>query len=194
MSGPHRVKKFSSVTRRDDRPRVSEQEAWDADNELSDEEGTFDPFDDFSSVLTALPNPQDPQPIFHFQVCRDSHPLYGAKVPHTLWEMCAVLAAAGTDFEWTEKFEKFVPIWENIQQQVKTYGFTHFSSEIPIAPVDLAFIRFPEDNRSFEIEQDPRGGVQDSSDIWALWRFIVELPVGEPKLFEVRLVDPDTCP
>ncbi|KAJ5329321.1 hypothetical protein N7452_009711 [Penicillium brevicompactum] len=194
-----------SKRRRRDAPAY-EEEISDADNELSDDEfegdamygpySTPDAFDDFSSVLNALP---EPQPLFHFHICRDSHPLHGTKgksdgwanASYLLWEMCAILAAAGTDYEWTVKFEKHLPTWQKIQQQVKTYGFTHFSSEIPAAPVDLAFVRLPKEDRSFEIEQDPHGDVQDSSDVWALWRYIIEMPVAEEKLFEVRLVDPD---
>jgi hypothetical protein len=169
-------------------------ESWDADDEGSDSEGFLSPFDlvHLSTSLTSVP---EPQAIFNFHVCRDSHPTRGAtgksegwaNTSYLLWSMCATLADAGIDVEWTHTFEQWRPQWDRIQDHVKSYGYTHFSSEIPPAPIGFALVRF-DDSKSFEIEQDGCGG-EDQLDVWALWRFVIELPVGENGMFEVVLMD-----
>ncbi|CAG8211464.1 unnamed protein product [Penicillium olsonii] len=171
------------------------EETWDADDEQSDDEGSFDPFENFSSILIDLP---EPKWFFNFHVSRDSQPTLGTdgmsdgwiNKPYFLWELCAILAAAGTDKEWTEKFEQWKPTWLLAREQMRTYGCSHFSSEFPLAPIGLALIRFPEDGREFEIDQgDDLGDFEDGSDVWALWRYLVEMPVGKDNMFEVTLVE-----
>jgi hypothetical protein len=174
-------------------PTIDPNDNWEADDEASDA-GEINSFDlvHLSTSLSSLP---EPQAIFNFHICRDSQPFLGAtgksegwnNTSYLLWQMSATLADAGTDLEWTRKFQKWRPRWNGIQEHVKAYGYTHFSSEIPPAPVGLALIRF-DGERSFEIDQDGSGG-EDQLDVWALWRFVVELPVGNPGFFEVLLMD-----
>jgi len=179
-------------------PKISlVSENWDADDEASDSEASLDSFDlvPLSSSLVSFSDHPEPQALFNFYICRDSHPTLGAtgksegwaNTSCLLWEMCATLADAGTDVEWTQTFEQWRPKWNRVQDHVKAYGYTHFSSEIPPAPVGFALVRF-EGESSFEIEQDGCSG-DDQLDVWALWRFVVELAVGERGVFDVVLMD-----
>ncbi|CAI7610466.1 unnamed protein product [Penicillium glandicola] len=152
-------------------------EAWDADDEDSDPEKS-DAFD-FLSMSIILGSKQEVRPLFHFKVRREEDKFLGA---------------SGTDREWTATFEKWRPQWNKIQVQVKTFGYTQFSSEIPLAPVDLALVQFigyrsDEVPREFEIEQEGPNGVSDSQDIWTLWRYIIETPAHEIREFYVSLKD-----
>ncbi|CAG8225775.1 unnamed protein product [Penicillium salamii] len=154
------------------------EETWDADDEYSDTESVFDPFEDFSSILIDLP---EPQAIFKFHICRGSQPTLGTidvRYPR----------GSRNRQRMVKEIRQWRPTWNDVRNKIRFYGYSHFSSEIPLAPVGLAIVRFPEENRSFGIEQSDVG-VLDGSDVWALWRFIIEMPAGECKLFEVTLID-----
>lgn len=183
-------------------------EAWDADDEDScstaydsSSDTAGDAFD-FLPLSIALGSRQGTRRLFHFTVRRDEYKSLKATgtsdgwidVSHFLWTMCATLADAGTDREWTAAFEKWRPQWKKVQAQVKTFGYTQFSSEIPHAPVDLALVQFfgsPSNKkaREFEIEQDGPDRGSGSQDIWTLWRYIVETPADQVKEFHVTLRD-----
>jgi hypothetical protein len=174
-------------------------ESWDADDEDSDSD-SFN-LSPMSQVL-GLKSKKDVPSLFRFRVRREEDKFLGASgksdgwinISHFLWDMCATLADAGTDREWTATFEKWRPQWNKIQAQVKGYGYTRFSSEIPPAPVDLALVQFFGSQfdgqvRGFEIEQEDLNTEPDSRDIWTLWRYIIETPAGEIKEFNVTLRD-----
>lgn len=174
--------------------KMMDAEEWDADDESSEYTDSLAPFDEFSSILKTLP---EPEVLFNYKICRDSHPIPGVigksdgwvNTSQLLWELCATLADAGTDVEWTKTFERWRPTWNNIQAQMRSYGYTHYCSEIPVAPIGLAVIRFSEGDRSFEIEQESCGDIQDHLDVWALWRFVIEMPGSEMGVFDVTLID-----
>ncbi|CAI7575061.1 unnamed protein product [Penicillium discolor] len=171
-------------------------EAWDADDEDSSStaydsssDTTCDPFD-FVPLSIALGSQQETRRLFRFTVRREEYRSLSATgksdgwidVSHFLWTMCATLADAGTDREWTTAFEKWRPQWKK------------FSSEIPPAPVDLALVQFfgsssNKKAREFEIEQEGRDGVSGPQDIWTLWRYIIETPADQIKEFHVTLRD-----
>ncbi|KAJ6142969.1 hypothetical protein N7471_002422 [Penicillium samsonianum] len=176
-------------------------EAWDADDEDSESERTSNAFD-FVPLSIALGLKKEVHPLFHFRVRREEGKFPGASgksdgwisASHFLWTMCATLAEAGIDPEWTVTFGKWRPQWNKIQVQVKTFGYTQFSSEIPPAPVGLALVqffgsRFDEEPREFEIEQEDLDNVSDCQDIWTLWRYIIETPADQIKEFHVSLRD-----
>ncbi|CAG8886245.1 unnamed protein product [Penicillium egyptiacum] len=181
-------------------------ESWDADDEDSGSDTTLDAFD-FVPMSLALGSGYEVQrsfdkSLFHFSVHREETKLVGGSgksdgwisISHFLWTMCATLADAGTDMEWTATFEEWRPQWNQIQVQVKTFGYTQFSSEIAPAPVDLASVRFfgfgsDEEPREFEIEQEGPDSVSDCQDIWTLWRYIIETPANHLKEFHVCLKD-----
>jgi hypothetical protein len=166
---------------------------WDADDEASDSEGSPSPNPfDFVHLSTSLAPVAEPQAIFNYTICRDSNRTLWTigksdgwtNTSYLLWEMCATLADVGVDVEWTRRFEQWRPEWNRIQDHVKSYGETHFSSEIPLAPIGFALVTLHD--RSFEIDQD---GGEDQLDVWALWRYVIELPAGEMGTFEVVLMD-----
>lgn len=174
-------------------------ESWDADDEDSGSERTLNAFD-FAPLSIALGPNHESRSLFRFTVRREEDKCLIASgrsdgwidVSHFLWTMCATLADAGTDREWTATFEKWRPQWKKVQAQVKTFGFTQFSSEIPPAPVDLALVQFfgstlDESIREFEIEQEGPDAVSDGQDIWTLWRYIIETPADQIREFHVTL-------
>ena len=183
-------------------------ETWDADDEDScstaydsSSDTACDPFD-FVPLSIALGSRQETRRLFRFTVRREEYRSLSATgksdgwidVSHFLWTMCATLADAGTDREWTAAFEKWRPQWKKVQAQVKTFGYTQFSSQIPPAPVDLALVQFfgsssNKKAREFEIEQESSGGGSGSQDIWTLWRYIIETPADQIKEFHVTLRD-----
>ncbi|KAJ5158922.1 uncharacterized protein N7500_008573 [Penicillium coprophilum] len=182
---------------------VDTDESWDADDEASDSDSPTDAFNlmPMSEVLGLKSKKEVPR-LFRFRVRREEDKFLGASgksdgwinISHFLWTMCATLADAGSDREWTATFEKYRPQWNKIQVQVKRYGFTQFSSEIPPAPVDLALVQFfgtqyDGQVRGFEIEQEDLNTVPDSQDIWTLWRYIIETPADQIKEFNVTLRD-----
>ncbi|KAJ5275381.1 hypothetical protein N7497_005994 [Penicillium chrysogenum] len=185
---------------------INTDENWDADDEDCGSDTTLDSFD---SVPLSLPlrskddgkGPFD-KSLFHFSVNREETNLLGApgksdgwiSVSHFLWTMCATLADAGTDLEWTATFEQWRPQWNKIQVQAKRFGYTQFSSEIAPAPVDLALVRFvgfrhDQEHREFEIEQEGQDSIADCQDIWTLWRYIIETPANQIREFHVCLRD-----
>ncbi|KAJ5186304.1 hypothetical protein N7449_011068 [Penicillium cf. viridicatum] len=184
-------------------------ETWDADDEDSCSDTAYDsssdtacdPFD-FVPLSIALGSQHETRRLFRFTVRREEYRSISATgksdgwidVSHFLWTMCATLADAGTDREWTAAFEKWRPQWKKVQAQVKTFGYTRFSSEIPPAPVDLALVQFfgsssDKKAREFEIEKEGPDGVSDSQDIWTLWRYVIETPADQIKEFHVTLRD-----
>ncbi|KAF7527976.1 hypothetical protein PCG10_001910 [Penicillium crustosum] len=187
---------------------VDTDETWDADDEDSSSaaydsssDTACDPFD-FVPLSIALGSQQETRRLFSFTVRRDEYRSLSAPgksdgwidASHFLWTMCATLADAGTDLEWAAAFEKWRPQWRKVQTQVKTFGYTQFSSEIPPAPVDLALIQFSgsssdKKGREFEIEQEGPNSVSSSQDIWTLWRYIIETPADQIKEFHVTLRD-----
>ncbi|KAJ5383109.1 hypothetical protein N7517_001020 [Penicillium concentricum] len=182
---------------------VDTDESWDADDEDSGSDSMSDAFNLAPmSVVLGLKSKKEVPGLFRFRVRREEDKFLGASgksdgwinISHFLWTMCATLADAGTDREWTATFEKSRPQWNKIQVQVKRFGFTQFSSEIPPAPVDLALVQFfgsqfDGEVRGFEIEQEDLNTVPDSQDIWTLWRYIIETPADEIKEFHVTLRD-----
>ncbi|KAJ5589199.1 hypothetical protein N7537_011877 [Penicillium hordei] len=183
-------------------------ETWDADDEDSSDtafdsssETACDPFD-FVPLSIALGSQHETRRLFRFTVRREEYRSLSATgtydgwidVSHFLWTMCATLADSGVDWEWTAAFEKWRPQSKKVQAQVKTFGYTQFSSEIPPAPVGLALVQFfgsPSDKkaREFEIEQEGPDCVSGSQDIWTLWRYVIETPANQIKEFHVTLRD-----
>lgn len=155
-----------------------------------DEDSGFETSDssDLESTPEAPTLVDEVRPLLLFRVRRENSTFEDVSgesngwtnASHFLWSMCATLADGGKDPVWTGIFEKWRPQWKKIQKQVKTYGYTHFSSEIPPAPVDVAGVRLlgclPKD---FEIEQECPDEVSDRQDIWTLWRNIIEAPAGQ---------------
>ncbi|CRL19599.1 unnamed protein product [Penicillium camemberti] len=199
---PNPFKKYQAL----DTP-IDTDETWDADDEAcstaydSSSDTACDPFD-FVPLSVALGSRQETRRLFRFTVRREEYRSLSAAgksdgwidVSHFLWTMCATLADAGTDREWTAAFEKWRPQWKKVQAQVKTFGYTQFSSKIPPAPVDLALVQFfgsssDKKAREFEIEQENPDGVSGSQDIWTLWRYIIETPADQIKEFHVTLRD-----
>lgn len=185
---------------------INTDENWDADDEDCGSDTTLDSFDSvpLSLALRSKDDGKGPfdKSLFHFSVNREETNLLGApgksdgwiSVSHFLWTMCATLADAGTDLEWTATFEQWRPQWNKIQVQVKRFGYTQFSSEIAPAPVDLALVRFvgfrhDQEHREFEIEQEGQDSIADCQDIWTLWRYIIETPANQIREFHVRLRD-----
>ncbi|OQE16525.1 hypothetical protein PENFLA_c027G01813 [Penicillium flavigenum] len=185
---------------------INTDENWDADDEDCGSDTTLDSFDSvpLSLALGSKNDGKGPldKSLFHFSVHREETNLLGARgksdgwisISHFLWTMCATLADAGTDLEWTATFEQWRPQWNKIQVQVKRFGYTQFSSEIAPAPVDLALVRFfgfgvDEEHREFEIEQEGPDNVSDCQDIWTLWRYIIETPANQIREFHVCLRD-----
>ncbi|EKV12718.1 Oxidoreductase, N-terminal [Penicillium digitatum] len=176
-------------------------ERWDADDEDSGSERTLNAFD-FAPLSIVLGSKHEARRLFRFTVRREEDKFLVASgksdgwidASHFLWTMCATLADAGTDRKWSATFEKWRPQWEKVQTQVKTFGYTQFSSEIPPAPVDLALVQFfgsrvDQVTREFEIEQEGPDRVSDGQDIWTLWRYITETPADQIREFHVTLRD-----
>ncbi|KAJ5482226.1 hypothetical protein N7475_001038 [Penicillium sp. IBT 31633x] len=169
------------------------EEVWNADDEDSGSEKTLDPFAE--SMSEAGGSAEEDRPVLHFRVRRENTALLGASgksdgwinSSHFLWAMCAALADGDTDREWTVTFEKWRPQWNQIQTQVRSYGYTHFSSEFSPPPVDLASVRFLGSQcREFDIEQNPHDA-SDCQDIWTLWRYVIETPADEIRDIHVCL-------
>ncbi|OQE82498.1 hypothetical protein PENNAL_c0036G06000 [Penicillium nalgiovense] len=162
---------------------INTDESWDADDEDSGADTTLDALDSVSLSL-ALGSKYDgkgpfDKSLFHFSVNREETNLLGAP---------------DTDREWTAAFEQWRPQWNEIQVQVKRFGYTQFSSEIAPAPIDLAVVRFfwfgvNEEHREFEIEQEGLDIAADCQDIWTLWRYIIETPANQIREFHVCLRD-----
>ncbi|CAI7618144.1 unnamed protein product [Penicillium viridicatum] len=162
-------------------------ETWDADDEGScstaydsSSDTACDPFD-FVPLSIVLGSRQETRRLFRFTVRREEYRSLSA-------------TDAGTDPEWTAAFEKWRPQWKKVQAQVKTFGYTQFSSQVPPAPVDLALVQFfgsssDKKAREFEIEQESSDGGSGSQDIWTLWRYIIETPADQIKEFHVTLRD-----
>ncbi|KAJ5951152.1 uncharacterized protein N7479_009565 [Penicillium vulpinum] len=186
------------------KPSIDTDESWDADDEDSGSDPAPNTFNlmPMSKVLGLKPSKDVTPPLFRFRVRREEDKFLGASsscdgwinISHFLWTMCATLADTGTDREWTAAFEKWRPQWKKVRAQVKTYGFTQFSSEIALAPVDLVLVQFFGSQldggvRGFEIEQEDPNTPSDTQDVWALWRYIIETPAGQIKEFNVTLRD-----
>ncbi|KAI2704741.1 hypothetical protein CBS147332_7395 [Penicillium roqueforti] len=188
-----------------DIPMITDED-WDADDEDSGSDTTSDSFD-LVPMSTAL-KPEDKvrglctNPLFHFTVHREEHTFPGQcgksdgwiNTSHFLWAMCATLADSGTDPEWAATFEEWRPQWNKIQAQVKRFGYTHFSSEIAPAPVDLVLVQFfgwgySGEPREFEIEQEDPDSVYDCQDMWTFWRYIIETPASQIRQIVVCLKD-----
>ncbi|KGO75232.1 hypothetical protein PITC_010850 [Penicillium italicum] len=157
---------------------MNTDESWDADDEDSGSERTLNAFD-FAPLSVALGPKHETRRLFRFTVRREQE---------------KSLVASGTDHEWTATFEKWRPQWKKVQAQVKTFGLTQFSSEIPPAPIDLALVQFFGSRvdkvvREFEIEQEGPNSASGGQDIWTLWRYIVETPADHIREFHVILRD-----
>ncbi|KAJ5794202.1 hypothetical protein N7457_000801 [Penicillium paradoxum] len=182
-------------------PQESERPADTEGVCYADDEGSGSEISDSSDLVpmsVALRLLDEVRPLLHFRVHREHSPSLTASgesdgwtdSSHFLWAMCATLADGDADPEWTLAFEKWRFQWKRIQKQVKSYGYTHFSSVIPPAPVNLATVRFlASQPREFEIEQQDPDGVSDHQDIWTLWRNIIEVPADQVTDIEVCLKD-----